>query len=150
LEDIPLLVDTFLKKLNRFSLKDIRYIEPGFLHFLQSYNWPGNIRELENLIERAFIVENTSMLTINSLPKDIVLEDTVEHSIIDSTATLKDIREKAIQNAERQYLIELLKRHHGRINATAQAAGLGARQLHKLMRKYELKKEDFKQKTLTK
>jgi transcriptional regulator with GAF, ATPase, and Fis domain len=144
LADIPLLLDTFLKKLNRFSLKNIRDFAPGFLTVMQSYDWPGNIRELENLVERAFIIEETPILTIESLPKDLVSDETFKSPIANLTQSLKTVRLRAVETAEQRYLVELLKEHNGKINDTAAAAGIGVRQLHKLMIKYKLKKEDFR------
>src|SRR5690606_21083724 len=53
-EDIPVLVDYFRKLLNERQGKSIKYFENGFMEALMHYNWPGNIRELQNVIERAF------------------------------------------------------------------------------------------------
>ena len=144
LEDIPPLVATFLKKLNRFSQKSIRDIEPKFLKILESYEWPGNIRELENLIERAFIIEETSVLTVSSLPVDLIPRNYLRTAQVNIDNSLKSVRQRAMETAEKNYLIELLKEHRGKINDTAEAAGIGVRQLHKLMIKHQLRKEDFR------
>ena len=61
-----------------------------------------------------------------------------------SADTLATVRRRAVDAVERLYLKEQLTLHHGRINATARAAGITERQLHKLMLKHELRKEDFK------
>jgi len=65
-------------------------------------------------------------------------------TLIDTSNTLESVREREISRIERRYLTELLERYHGRIDATAEAAGIGVRQLHKLMIKYDLRKQDFK------
>ena len=64
-EDIPNLVKGFLKKLNSINLKDINNIDPQVLSSLKKYSWPGNIRELENIIERAYILETLTGLAIS-------------------------------------------------------------------------------------
>jgi DNA-binding NtrC family response regulator len=145
IEDIPVLVDTFLERLNKFSTKHIQGVAPDVLKALQSYNWPGNIRELENIIERAYVLENHSVLTSDNFPNELsATHATMKTSFIDSSLPLVSVRKKAVSRVEREYLTELLKQNQGKINATAEAAGIGVRQLHKLMQKYGLHKEDFK------
>jgi cystathionine beta-lyase/cystathionine gamma-synthase len=65
--------------------KDILSIEPDCLELMKKYRWPGNIRELENIIERAFIVESTIIMTVSSLPDQIKSEITTTESILDNT-----------------------------------------------------------------
>ena len=65
-------------------------------------------------------------------------------TLIDTTKTLEEVRKQEIARIERKYLTDLLTQHHGKINATAEAAGIGVRQLHKLMTRYGLRKDDFK------
>ncbi len=66
-EDIPLLVDSFIKELNKSLNKSITTIEPQAMELLYDYSWPGNIRELKNLIERSIVCTNNSTLTANTL-----------------------------------------------------------------------------------
>ena len=144
-EDIPLLVETFLEKLNRFSLKTIRDITPEVLNALYDYHWPGNIRELENLIERAYIIEMSPILRKKSFPIELFTQKpAMDSRLINTSMTLERARRNVIEKFEREYLAELLSEHGGRINRTAAAAGIGERQLHKLMKKYGIQKEDFK------
>lgn len=70
-EDIPLLVDTFLKKFAKEMDKKVDRIAPETLQFLNDYSWPGNVRELENTIERAMVLEMSNELQVASLP-DVV------------------------------------------------------------------------------
>ena len=67
-EDIPLLVDSFLKRMNREKHRSINGIAPDALQALCGYQWPGNIRELENLIERLVIIKGSGTITRNDLP----------------------------------------------------------------------------------
>ena len=71
LEDIPLLTDSFISTLNQNYNKDINGIDNDVLDAFTSYPWPGNIRELENIIERAYIIEKGKILTAGSFPAEI-------------------------------------------------------------------------------
>ena len=144
-EDIPLFVDAFLKKFNQFSNKTISGLHPEVLNALIRYDWPGNIRELENLLERAYILETTSTLTADSFPSELFDDSPPSTAIaVDAAATLAEVRKKGLEEIERCYLKELLKRNRGRINTSAAEAGVGTRQLNKLMHKYHLDKDTFK------
>ena len=63
---------------------------------------------------------------------------------LNPSQTLAEVRRRGVENIERQYLKEILAEHKGRIQASADNAGISTRQLHKLMTKYGLRKEDFK------
>ena len=145
IEDIPHLVELFLKKMNRINTKEIYHIDSQVLDAFRDYSWPGNIRELENLIERAYILESTSVLTPESFPSELFESSRSLASLpIDTSLTLAQARQKATDNIERNYLKELLARNRGRIKESAAAAGITTRQLHKLMAKYGIRKEEFK------
>jgi DNA-binding NtrC family response regulator len=144
-EDISHLVDVILRKLNKFHSKEIRGLDPRVLDAFGAYAWPGNIRELENLLERAYIIEAGSVLSAEGFPSDI-LQGGTGHSIPAalSTYTLGEARRRGVEEIERSYLRGLLAAKGGRIKDTAEAAGITTRQLHKLMKKHGLKKEEFK------
>lgn len=144
-EDIPHLVDLFLRKLNKQNTKDISHVDTQVLAALRQYPWPGNIRELENIIERAYILETTSSLTPESFPGELFeSHGPPENLPIDASLTLAQARQKAIDDFEKTYLTDLLARNKGRIKESAEAAGITTRQLHKLMSKYGIRKEKFK------
>ncbi len=71
--DIETLVNNFIKKFNKQHGKRIIGMAPDALTVMKKYSWPGNIRELENVIEHAFILENSNMLTLSSLPENILI-----------------------------------------------------------------------------
>ncbi len=144
-EDISLISRHILTKLNRYHGKEIQNIHPQILEAFDRYLWPGNIRELENLMERAYILETSSMLTPGGFPSELFTpEDTRRHLPLDTALKLAEVRRRSVEIIERQYLKELLTTHEGRIGKTAQAAGISARQLNKLMTKYSIRKEEFK------
>lgn len=143
--DIAHLVAQFIERLNTVHNKAIRGVHPMVLDALRAYEWPGNIRELENVIERAYILESSHSLSPGSFPGEFFKDrDLAAEVAIDTELTLAQIRSQGIQEIERQYLKSLLSRHSGRINQSAQEAGITPRQLHKLMKKYGIQKEDFK------
>ena len=145
IEDIPLLVDVFLKKFNNLFQKEIRGIHPEVMNAFKSYFWPGNIREMENLMERAYILEMTSILTPQSFPNELFDSASKQDSSSEATfLTLAEARGKGIDSIERQYLKELLSRTNGKIRSASELAGISTRQLHKLMTKHGIRKEDFR------
>jgi DNA-binding NtrC family response regulator len=147
LEDIPTLAEAFLDRLRSFHQKNIVEIHPAVMAAFLDYAWPGNVRELENLLERAFILETSDVLTPENFPNEIfgpVSSSAVQQVSLAATGTLAVIRRHAVEDVERQYLIQQLTAHGGRIDATAETAGITPRQLHKLMTKHGLKKEDYR------
>ena len=145
IEDIPHFVELFLKKMNRLNTKEIPHIDSQVLEAFRHYSWPGNIRELENIIERAYILETTSVLTPESFPSELFESyGPLANLPIDASLTLAQARQKAVEDIERSYLKELLTQNRGRIKESADAAGITTRQLHKLMAKYGIRKEEFK------
>ena len=148
-EDIPFFVEVILKKLNKFHTKNIRSIHPQVMEAFNQYLWPGNIRELENLMERAYILETSSMLTPESFPSEIfVSKDSPALIFVDPLLSLAETRRRGIEHFEKQYLKEILTQHKGRIKESASTAGISTRQLNKLMTRYGIKKEEFKPKNL--
>ena len=145
LEDVPLFVETFLSNLNQLSLKEIKGIHPLVLEAFEKYHWPGNIRELENLVERAYILEASSVLTPESFPNELFETETT--SVVIPTGkqlTLAQVRQQGVEEIERKYLKDVLARNRGKINDTARDAGISCRQLNKLMNRYGIRKEEYK------
>ncbi|MHB9096611.1 MAG: sigma-54-dependent transcriptional regulator [Syntrophales bacterium] len=144
-EDIPQLTEIFLKQMNRFSHRGIHYVHPRVMEAFGRYHWPGNIRELQNLVERACILETSSILTPESFPAELFANGQTAAPIsMETRLTLADVRRSAVEEAQRRYLREVLVRNRGRINRTAEAAGITVRQLNKLMRRYGMRKEEFR------
>jgi transcriptional regulator with GAF, ATPase, and Fis domain len=144
-EDIHFFVAGFLEKLNRFQSKAIHDLHPQVMAALQRYSWPGNIRELENLVERAYILEKSAVLTPESFPGELFESGPPSADIqVNAALPLAEVRRLGIAEIERRYLKELLSRNRGRINQSAAEAAITTRQLHKLMKKYGIRKEEFK------
>jgi DNA-binding NtrC family response regulator len=145
MEDIAYIVEVILKRLNKFDLKGIHDIHPDVIDAFGKYSWPGNIRELENLMERAYILEESPILTPESFPNELFTFDPSSvHVKADISVTLAEVRRTAIEETETRYLQEFLAVNKGRIKETAKVARISTRQLHKLMKKYAIRKEEFK------
>ncbi len=155
-EDIPLIARNYLadfcKKLN----KKVDRISEGALKALMQYEWPGNVRELINVIERAVILCQGDTITSEDLPEGIC-QHVGKQSVIDSLTeiissewkhkTLPEIRRQALEIVERSYLQMVLTETRGRVGVAAQKAGIHPRSLFDKMKKYGLRKEDFKLKS---
>lgn len=147
-EDIPQLAREILHRLNKENTKQISGIAPEVFEAFSHYEWPGNIRELENLIERAFILESSDILTPQSFPQEIpTTKKPRKEFAVDVSLSLSEVRRHTYEEVEKEYLRKLLELNHGRIDATAEKAGISPRQLHKLLTRYEIRKEEFRRKS---
>lgn len=145
LEDIPLLMETFLERLNRMHGKDIKGVKPEVVEACSRYSWPGNIRELENVMERAYLLEKGAMLSPAGFPSDLfTLEKLANPISSNQVPTLAQMRTKAVDLAELRYLRDILALNKGRVDQSAAMAGVTTRQLHNLLTKHGLHKEEFK------
>jgi DNA-binding NtrC family response regulator len=115
-EDIPLLVDRFVSRFNRETEREIRGISRQALSALAGYDFPGNIRELENLVERAFILCTGDQLDIEHLPDPLVRSVRQELPAERIVADLKSL--------EAQAILESLERNRFNRLATARELGI--------------------------
>jgi DNA-binding NtrC family response regulator len=143
-EDILLLVEQLLAGLRAVHGREELELHPSVMAAFMQYAWPGNVRELENLLERAVILETSNLLLPEDFPEELFDDQTVSRIAVDTEVSLAVVRQRAVEQAELLYLKDQLAIHHGRIAATAEAAGISPRQLHKLMTRYGLRKEDFR------
>ena len=112
-EDIPGLVEMFIGQLNRFHTKEIYDIHPQVIEAFLHYSWPGNIRELENIMERAYILERTAVLVPESFPAELFNdEDPLSRVQMDTMLPLAEVRRRGIEEIERQ---EELLIEHGKV-----------------------------------
>jgi DNA-binding NtrC family response regulator len=144
-EDIPHLVSLFLANLNNKYGKAIMGLQNGLMEALQGYHWPGNLRELENLLERAYILEQGGTLKFDSFPETLVAGSKIVRAIEEATELpLAAARQNAVDAFERSYLTRLLTKNGGRISATATSADVTPRQLRRLLTKHGLDKRGYK------
>lgn len=144
-EDIPLLVENILKKLNGIYGKNINHLDSSVNEALINYSWPGNIRELENMIERAYILETSSTIGPLHFPIEIFKNsDSITKPEPDTLLPLAHVRANAVAHTEKQYLINLLGKYNGRVTEASKIAGISTRQIHKLINKYQINIDDFR------
>jgi two-component system response regulator PilR (NtrC family) len=140
-DDISLLTDHFLAKYSKQMEKAVTGVAADAMRCLQNYPWPGNIRELENAIERAVALERSATVRLASLP-DHVQKGTPPGSGSARDAGLPDSGfdlEQHVQEIEREYLVEALRRTDGVKSRAAELLGMSFRQFRYLSKKYNLK-----------
>jgi len=133
-EDIPILAHHFLKRYAAAAEKAIRDISTDALQMLMQHDFPGNVRELENVIERAVLYETTDLLQ----PESLLLHQTQEGSqpaAGDPTNTTDIL---TLKDAERVAIIQALKATGGNVTAAAQALGIGRNTLYRKLEEHNL------------
>jgi two-component system nitrogen regulation response regulator NtrX len=144
LNDLPLLVQDFLRHHPVAKAKNITNVAPKALGHLQAHPWPGNIRELHNVLEKAVILGKSRVIDVS----DLDLESTQSTEEPKSNPTTKDVVLELplyqwIREQEKQYLIHQLNRFKGRIGLTANNCGMEVRTLHRKMQLFGLDKKAF-------
>lgn len=143
-EDIPLLAKHFLAKYARMLNKDITIISQEVLNEMMAYDWPGNVRQLENLIERAIIMARGNTITHIDLSDDLRRKKVESPGPLAVHLPFKEAKERVIKEYERDYFMNLLIRCRGSITQSARVSQLDMKTLRRKMKEYGLKKKDFK------
>ncbi len=171
-EDIVQLVDLFVQKFNKAQAKKIQGASPDALAVLKKYDWPGNIRELENIIEHAFILEEGTQIQLSSLPEKIlsavgidldvipapqIPDSTPKNMVASQTEDLDDDENidlvrisdgdldfnKHKEAFEKEFIVKALKMFNGRINQTALHANIPKKTLLRKIEKYGIVAKDY-------
>lgn len=144
-DDIPALIQHFIKKFTKQHGNPIQGITQEALLILKSYRWPGNIRELENVIERSFIVENSSMITAQSLPENMmnVPKPVAQGKPAPAGTPLRLDFDIFKEGMEKDFIIGALKANRGRINQTVAQANIPKNTLLRKIRKYGINVKDY-------
>jgi transcriptional regulator with PAS, ATPase and Fis domain len=129
-EDIPLLVNHFLKRYNRKREIPVTQVEPETIKLLMSYDWPGNVRELENAIERALILEDTDVLLPRCFPWFVGDRLSRSEAVSGKVYSLEEL--------ERQHIKRVLKETAGRRGQAAHLLGIDRKTLYQKIKKYGL------------
>jgi len=138
-EDIPFLVESFIKQFNPKLSHVIEGITKEALHYLKQYNWPGNVRELCNVIERAMSLAEGKWLTLTDLPENI-LENRAYFDSSDQNLGFKEASEMLIQQFRKKYFRNLFEKHNGNISKIAIEAKLSRGSVYRMLYESELKK----------
>ena len=135
MQDVPLLAVHFLQKYARENHRKIVAIQQEAIEHLMKYNWPGNVREVENVIERAVVLAQGSVITLADLyleeQPDKALFNTNEYFVLPAKSTLAQI--------EREAIIQALRHTDGNREATARLLNIGPATLYRKFKEYQIR-----------
>jgi len=145
-EDVVALAEHFFAHYNKTLGKRIQGFTKEVVERFLAYAWPGNVRELRNVVERAVLLTTGDMIAEVDLPGSASGAVPASSGIgsIDDSLPLLQILEQIQERVEREYLDRLLKRYFGGIERTAKHAGITSRALYNKMKRYGLRKEDYR------
>jgi DNA-binding NtrC family response regulator len=126
-EDIPLLVSHFIKKYCTSMSRDLITIDPAALKHLEKFEFPGNVRELENMIERAIVIGNGKEIKLKDLPMG---KEAVSSSV------------ESLEELEKRHIEEILIKYSWNVSRSARALNVDRVTLYNKIRKYGLKQKD--------
>jgi two-component system response regulator AtoC len=150
---LPILISKLLRQTTRKFGREINRFSQAALEALCQYPWPGNIRELMNVIERAILLSRSNVISINNLPNTFLESfspsmDLLNFNDLDLSAwkgkTLSEVREQVLDQVEKKYLAMILEQTRGKVGEAAGIAGIHPRGLYGKMKKLGLDKTDFK------
>jgi DNA-binding NtrC family response regulator len=153
--DLPLIVEEFFRRYGpelRETGARANRLGPGALAQLERYGFPGNVRELVNILRRAAVFAQGEEITVTDLPEEITgskppragAATAANNAVLlpDASVPFKDAKAKVLDAFERQYLQDLLIRHKQNISKAAREAGIDRRHLYRLLDKYEIEVKD--------
>jgi DNA-binding NtrC family response regulator len=144
-EDIPLLATHFAEKYARPG-EPARQVSPQAMQVLLNYSWPGNIRELENVIERACVTTRHSVIEPENFPPELLAPPAPKSPIhINLDRPLPDLIREATTNIERRYISKALKKARGNVGRCARICGLSRRSVSAKIAEFKLDKAVFKE-----
>jgi len=144
-EDMLLLTKHFLSKCSQLLKKDITIISQEVINEMMSYDWPGNVRQLENLIERAIIMAKGNAIThIDFSDNKKIKKADSSYAALAEFHPFKKSKERLIKDYEREYFVNLLRKYRGNITQTSRVSQVDIKTIRRKMEEYGLRKEDFK------
>lgn len=139
-EDIPLLADYFLQKLSAKIGRRVRGLSAATKKLLMKYDWEGNVRELENTIERAVVLGSTDLILPEDLPESIL--ETETESIIDASTQSSEFNyHETINETKKRLIKNAVREAKGSYIEAAKILGVHPNYLHRLIRNLNLKSE---------
>ncbi|UCG61950.1 MAG: sigma-54-dependent Fis family transcriptional regulator [Candidatus Zixiibacteriota bacterium] len=130
-EDIPLLVQHFIKRFNEDNNRDVERISNDVLNLFMNYHWPGNVRELENLIERAVVTSKNKVLTEDDFPTDLILGP-----VGDELPSLKVPMK--LEEGSKYLILKTLEKYNGNKTKAAEALGITTRTIRNKLAEYKM------------
>ncbi|TWU04683.1 sigma-54-dependent transcriptional regulator [Stieleria varia] len=139
-DDVVLLAEYFLGQL-RAEHSQVTRFSSHALDCFRTYRWPGNIRELRNVIERAVTLARGTEIDVDDLPRQLCEN---EVSPMPATELSEISRDEALDHADREYLGVLLKKHGGVIASAARQAGLSRQGMNKLLKRHGMHADEYR------
>lgn len=140
--DIPLLITHFLRLFSAAYQKSERHISDEARQKLLEYDYPGNVRELENILRRAVILGRESVITCRQLPPEVLYPRRTDSRT--TPASFHEAKARAVEEFEQAFLIDVLKQCGGIISRAAQCCGLSERNFHGKLNKYHIHGASFR------
>ena len=140
-EDIPVLAYHFLRKAEAKVNKKVDRFSQDALDLLRSYGWPGNLRELENIIERAVVLSSNQQVEVAHLP--LYLRDASPIQVTTQEGFVQ-AKERVVAMFEKEAVARFLSEARGNISVAALKAGITRRNFHRLLSKYSINTKKFK------
>lgn len=135
-EDIPLLVETFLKEFSEEEHCHLKTMTPQAIEHLKSYRWPGNVRELKNLVERLAIMTESEIIDKDDIPTPYKSKDVITpEAVIFDADSLKEAKKEF----EKMYILQKLSENRNNISQTAESIGVERSHLHKKIKSFGLR-----------
>jgi transcriptional regulator with GAF, ATPase, and Fis domain len=146
-DDIPALAYHFLKLFSTEMGKKVTDISEGAMSALVNYSWPGNVRELENAMQRAAILTSDNVIRqahlVNIIdPSQAQADLTVPRTGDELKRVKKAAREKSVEEIEKQFVLEALKRNEWNVTKSAEDTGMQRPNFQALMKKYTIRVRD--------
>jgi DNA-binding NtrC family response regulator len=140
----------FLNQFNRKMDKPITGFEPAAITRLTEYDWPGNVRQLRNAIERAVILCETDQIAVKDLPLSGYMDDigplleNIPATNEELKQVKKQIRQKAVRGIEKNFILNALEKNNWNVTRSAKSVGLQRSNFHHMMKKYGISQQPRK------
>ncbi|MFM7057450.1 MAG: sigma-54-dependent transcriptional regulator [Planctomycetota bacterium] len=140
--DIPLLMEHFLREISRRMGREVQGFSRTARKALLAYHWPGNIRQLRNVIERMLVLDSDGVLDVDGLPPEIAIlvRDQPPESTVEAPSGADALVGKPIADVERHYIYRALELTGGNREEAAEMLGIGERTLYRKIKEYEQKR----------
>lgn len=135
-EDIPVLTDHFVRMFTKKHGKHIRGVSAAARRVLQTYRWPGNVRQLRNVVESMTVVDFDGILDVDDLPEELV--DRSAPVAADHPVSLANLVGRPLEELERMFIAETLRSTGGNREEAARLLGIGERTLYRKIKEYQL------------
>lgn len=143
-EDFSHLVDFFIQKYNKKLGKRVQSLDEKAMNILMQFQWPGNIRQLENVLERMILLSEKQTLLLEDIPSEIsqltsIVTPTFSPEDMATQGSFKEIVKETTQKIEKNLIIKALEETHGNVTRAAKILGISRKSLQNKMKEYQLR-----------